>query len=240
MTTPTPPTIPAAPPVRFRSQATLTQVSPPGRTLRFALDPQVLTPSPGVGGWEQVAHARREATTEWTGSPAGTLDVELLLDRVRFGEDVDDACRVLEVWGQVQPGQREPAVLRLAWGPYAAARYVLNGLSYGDARRDEQGRRLRQVVTVTLLEYRRAELALSPARRATRPTAPAPAGSGRPSSGAQPRPSGRTYTVRRGDTLQRIAAAELGRAARWPEIARLNGLRDPNRLAVGQRLRLPA
>ncbi|CAM5718448.1 hypothetical protein SALBM135S_02759 [Streptomyces alboniger] len=41
-----------------------------------------------------------------------------------------------------------------------------------------------------------------------------------------------TYTVRKGDTLSRIAAAQLGDAARWREIADLNGLsalRHPRR-----------
>jgi LysM repeat protein len=70
---------------------------------------------------------------------------------------------------------------------------------------------------------------------ATRP-APKPVSS----KPAPSKPSGRTVTVRRGDTLSAIAARYLGRASRWPEIARLNGVRDPRMLRVGQVLRLPA
>ena len=49
----------------------------------------------------------------------------------------------------------------------------------------------------------------------------------------------RTYVVKRGDTLARIAKAELGDAKLYPRIAELNGMRDPNYLAPGQRLEMP-
>jgi LysM repeat protein len=49
----------------------------------------------------------------------------------------------------------------------------------------------------------------------------------------------RSYVVRRGDTLARIAKAQLGDAKLYREIADLNGLRDPGRIAVGQRLEIP-
>jgi nucleoid-associated protein YgaU len=49
----------------------------------------------------------------------------------------------------------------------------------------------------------------------------------------------RTYTVHKGDTLSKIAAAQLGKASRWTEIASLNNIRDPNRINVGQVLNLP-
>ncbi len=48
-----------------------------------------------------------------------------------------------------------------------------------------------------------------------------------------------TYTVRPGDTLSGIALAQLGDARRWPEIARLSGLADPDLILVGQELVLP-
>ncbi len=49
----------------------------------------------------------------------------------------------------------------------------------------------------------------------------------------------RTYTVKSGDTLQRIAQRELGSANRWPEIARLNNLPPPHTIRLGQQLTLP-
>ncbi|HSU35505.1 MAG TPA: LysM peptidoglycan-binding domain-containing protein [Propionibacteriaceae bacterium] len=51
----------------------------------------------------------------------------------------------------------------------------------------------------------------------------------------------RTYTVKRGDTLTKIAQKELGDANRWQEIFLLNRaiIRDPDRISVGQVLTLP-
>ncbi|MGW2260263.1 LysM peptidoglycan-binding domain-containing protein [Streptomyces sp. NPDC001780] len=48
-----------------------------------------------------------------------------------------------------------------------------------------------------------------------------------------------TYTARAGDTLWSIAASKLGDGNRWQEIAKLNGLKDPSALRVGQKLKLP-
>lgn len=54
--------------------------------------------------------------------------------------------------------------------------------------------------------------------------------------GSGPGPVYRTYVVRRGDTLSRIA---LRYAISWRTIASLNGLSNPNLIYVGQRLRIP-
>ncbi|MFH8890297.1 peptidoglycan DD-metalloendopeptidase family protein [Streptomyces sp. NPDC017949] len=60
---------------------------------------------------------------------------------------------------------------------------------------------------------------------------------------AAPRPAAdkapAAYTVKAGDTLSGIALANLGNAGRYPEIARLNGITDPDRIRAGQRLKLP-
>jgi LysM domain-containing protein len=49
----------------------------------------------------------------------------------------------------------------------------------------------------------------------------------------------RTYVVRKGDTLTKIAAKVYGNANRWHEIAKLNGIRAPHRpLKVGRKLKV--
>ena len=47
------------------------------------------------------------------------------------------------------------------------------------------------------------------------------------------------YIVKPGDTLSKIATSKLGAAGQWRVIAELNGIVNPNRIRVGQRLQLP-
>jgi hypothetical protein len=223
-----------------RSRAELRQVDPPGITLRFSLDP-VVTPGGGVGGWEEVEHPKRVSSSQWTGTPLRTLTLGLMLDRFRgVGDNVEEVVRVLEVWGRRPGGRLRPDVLAFVWGRWSAERWVIAGLDYGEALWSADGHRRRLELTVSLLEHRAPVLGLTPAARAAPAKTSSPASKATKPSTATPAPSGRVYVVRAGDTLARIAQSQLGRAARWPEIAKLNGLRDPNRIGVGQRLRLPS
>lgn len=52
-------------------------------------------------------------------------------------------------------------------------------------------------------------------------------------------PRFRDYTVRSGDTLERIAEREFGKKSLWTAIAEANPLRDPRRLKPGDVIRLP-
>jgi len=47
------------------------------------------------------------------------------------------------------------------------------------------------------------------------------------------------YIVKTGDTLSKIAVGTLGSAGKWRLIAEVNGLIKPDKIRVGQRLRLP-
>jgi hypothetical protein len=48
------------------------------------------------------------------------------------------------------------------------------------------------------------------------------------------------YTVKAGDTLEAVSRRLMEQPRRYPEIARLNGLRDQDALTPGQVLRFPA
>jgi nucleoid-associated protein YgaU len=72
------------------------------------------------------------------------------------------------------------------------------------------------------------------------PVLATPEGSVR-SGQSSPKPAGRTYVVRAGDTLRSIALRAYGNEGRWREIYRVNraSIRDPDVLVVGTRLTIP-
>lgn len=61
----------------------------------------------------------------------------------------------------------------------------------------------------------------------------------KPPASSTPGASGRTYTVKKGDSLGTIAQRELGTMKRASEIVTLNKLKNANAIYVGQTLRLP-
>ncbi len=47
------------------------------------------------------------------------------------------------------------------------------------------------------------------------------------------------YTIKQGDTLSAIARDYLGDINRWPELAQLNSIPNPDVLRIGQLIQLP-
>ncbi len=125
----------------------------------------------------------------------------------------------------VQPGDTAMGISQKLWGTTRHWRTLLeyNGISDPESlRRDAK--------------LRVPELARSSSDPAA-PTSEAPARS--PSPRTVSGTGGRTYVVRAGDTLSRIAARELHDGSRWKELQDLNGLASPRDLQAGQTLRLP-
>lgn len=75
------------------------------------------------------------------------------------------------------------------------------------------------------------------------PTAPTtfapPASTDRPAPNSPGAPA-TTYTIREGDTFVRIAGELYGDQRRWVDIAQANPMVDPQRLRIGQVIRLPS
>lgn len=212
----------------------LRQVKPRGPTLRFRLNPEQVTESGGVGGWGRRQRPLRRPALEWEGIPEQTLSFTLLLDGWP-DRSVEQDIRALRRMGRPRSRGRPPPELELEYGNMGrGATWVIDNLSWGDELRNRQLQRVRQEVTVSLVRYVEADITLTPTQRHKERKGKRGGGGGK--KGAD---RNRVYVVKRGDTLSAVAARQLGRANRWPEIAELNSLRDPNRLRVGQRLRMP-
>ncbi|HEX8628703.1 MAG TPA: LysM domain-containing protein [Catenuloplanes sp.] len=69
---------------------------------------------------------------------------------------------------------------------------------------------------------------------------PAPGGSAAARDASVEATSGPVYRVRRGDYLGHVADRYLGDFERYRELAKINKLRNPDRILPGQRIRLPA
>lgn len=47
------------------------------------------------------------------------------------------------------------------------------------------------------------------------------------------------YTVQKGDSLWKIAERFYGNGSKYIELARINGINDPNRISIGQKIKVP-
>lgn len=129
-------------------------------------------PQEGTGAWQDVPRPRRRTAIEWTGEPSATYVLPLMLDgidRPRRGQStpVESDIRKLRSWRQKSAKTGQPPVLRVQ-GPLhfpTTMRWVLDGLAWGEKQRDASGRRVQQLVTVTLREYVEPTVVKSPAKK---------------------------------------------------------------------------
>lgn len=86
--------------------------------------------------------------------------------------------------------------------------------------------------------------ATTAAPAAPAPTAQAPAAAEAPApaaaTSAATAPAAQSYTVKKGDSLWKIAESTYGDGAAWKKIAEANKLRHPNLIEIGAELQLPA
>lgn len=194
--------------------------------------------SSGYGGWEEVARPRRKTVTTWAGMPARRLQVSIILDNWIASTSIERTIRQLERLALPREGGQPPVVRVDAKGgalPWQSRRWVIDAISWGDALMNSNGNRTRQAAVVTFLEYVSDDLIerVPPAKK-RRNTKKRKEGTGSKKGAKEKR-----YTVKRGDSLSKIAARKLGDARRWRELAKLNNIRDPRNVRVGQVLRLP-
>lgn len=126
---------------------------------------------------------------------------------------------------------------RIKWVNFGAIEkglFRMTNLSITPIRRSDS---TREITIAT------ADVELTEAVDITLHVGPASGGSSRPASSSEGESkstrSVRTYTVKSGDTLSAIALRLLGSASRYPEIADLNDISNPNLIYPGQVFKIP-
>ncbi|WP_428268707.1 CIS tube protein [Haliangium sp.] len=148
------------------------------------------------------------------------LSFELLLDTSQELTDVRVVyVEPLRALMKIDDEMHAPRVLRFTWDTYSFTG-VLDSLNITYLLFTSKGVPLRAKAQLSLKEYKPVSVQVR--------------------EQAQSSPDvDKTYVVQMGDTLSSVAAAAYRDPARWRELARANGIRDPRRLAVGLRLRVP-
>lgn len=215
------------------------QHDPKGPSIRAEIGNGFVTPSL-TGGWGVTARQRAKGITEWTGRSPISIDIPILLDGFDNNDSVESDVRALYAMMDKPEGKRdEPPIIRLGGQfpiPFKGRDWVINGIAPGaEERRHKDGHRTRAFFTVTVLEHVPGDVIVvhksSPAKKHQQKSK---------DDGERWTSRPTTYTVKRGDTLQSIAAKVLGDQKRWHDIKDLNNLRDPKSIKVGQKLKMPA
>ncbi len=228
-----------------RQVGVLSQIHPKGPKLRFIENPEQMTPAGKAGGWEEITRPRRRGLSHWSGQPLESVTFNLVFDGFLDAETVEEKITRLERMAAPRATRKQPPILRLEYGRMGAGKnWVITDLSYGQEYRNEHLNRIYQEVEVTLTEYVDAELTLSHVqRKKDRDKKKHEGGKDGDKKddkkNANEHTERRIYTVKKGDTLSEIALRFLGKATEWKRIARLNDIRDPSRLKVGAKLKIP-
>lgn len=225
----------------------------PEHHLLCLLGDKAAQPAPGnnaYGGWEKVKRRRGRSLSEWIGVDGLTLSVPILIDNFAAGTSIEDQITELErMAGRSRPGAPDvepPLVYFNAGGavPHDYHRessldWVIEEIEWGDCERNTSGNRTRQAATLLVAEYVEDDdlASLTPAQRRRKQQSKTSTKKGKGAKSAKkPR-----YLIKNGDTLESVAARELGKASRWVEIKKLNPkYRDPTKpLPAGQILAMP-
>lgn len=228
---------PAHKPAIIRPSVTIKQVDPHGTFVTGFLTDQMVLPT-ADGGWSTVARGRNVGMVEYVGRSPRAEDVQIMFDGFRTDTSVEPMISRLYNMMLKRMGPRdEPAAvvvrsqLPLSFGDL---RWVITAIAPNDeVRRSSDGYRTRALLTVSLMEYVPGDVLVHHKH--------SPAKSHRNKKAKQGETNHtRTYVLKAGDTLQKIAAHLLGKASRWHEIAKLNNIRDPSHPGkVGRHIKVP-
>lgn len=187
----------------------------------------------GVGVYDQVERFGLPPVVVWQGQEPLQQTVPVLFDG--DGAAVETGIGRMRALAEPMGRHRPPPLIRISGpGLHDKSRlWVITGLDPDDdvRRYGPQAQREWQPYVVTLLHHPQFEVTVQSA--AKRNAADKRKGKGGRGSRVK------HWTVRRNDTLPRIAKEVYGDAGKWHRIAEANKIRDPRHLKVGDKLRIP-
>jgi hypothetical protein len=226
------------------------------------------TPAGGGSGWQVVDRPKRVGATQWYDRPPWSLSFEAMIDNevihihrgfLNVGytsvagpqsakEDraesitnrsIESICHRIESWMNPVPGTLEPPQFTVT-GPLPGTHHtwVLYSIEFGEALRDgKTGARYQQKVKMTFYEYAPPYGSLYQSK--TYSPTDSFYYSTEINSGSA---SFQLYTIKKGDTLSRIAAKFNMGSPTSPNVQKflqINNIRDPRSLQPGQTVILP-
>lgn len=186
-------------------------------------------------GWQAVQRMYKYSFTEWQGSLGWELQIPLIFDQWAFNPTLGSAMNSVEkeidlferLCVKMNNQPRTPIFTLDAGGrvPHDYTNdhtklWVVTGIDWGEYVTNKDGARCRQPFTATVWEWIPDKVTQSNNRFPTRPVP-------------------KTYKIKKGDTLVKIAVYFYGDGSKWRDIAKLNHLRDPNHPKVGKVIKLP-
>jgi nucleoid-associated protein YgaU len=193
----------------------------------FSFNPTQRTETASASWKQTPAKGKGKPKSEFTGTMPGTLTLDALFVAEWGGATTDVEWQIANLLQMTWPTDESvakgkptaPAVNFWSGGIKTWGPCIVKSVSIKYTLFDDKGTCTRATASITLEEL----LVVPPGQN--------------PSSGGVP--GNRAHVVSDGDSLASIAYREYDNAALWRGLADLNGIDDPMRLRVGQRLMVP-
>lgn len=198
----------------------------------------------GYGGWSVVNRAKDIGITEWVGRNPIAVEIPFVIDNWMSSED-ERGIRTEAMAGRLERlcglgNHEEPPIVSMHGHgaiPHdeensPSRQWVVENVSWDreqELRSGNSQRRMRCGGTIMMRQYVESD-PLEKLKKAKKKKAKGGKGGGQ-----------KIYIVKAGDSLTKIAAKKkiYGDAKKWKKIADANNIRDPRKVKVGQRLRIP-
>jgi len=196
-----------------------------GETIDAFFNPEKLSFSKSVSWQQERANQRDVPELQFTSASPRTLSIDLFFDTYDSAsqnkKNVRDYTERLLALTMVEPKKHRPPVCRLSWGTWGIFfQGVLERLTQDYTLFLENGTPVRAKCQCTFKEWRTNYDDLN-------------------KQSAQSSDIVKAHTVKRGDTLSRIAAMEYNDPGLWRHIAEANAIDNPLHLSPGSVLVIP-